>query len=574
MIPDLPVWSVRPNWREGLTERLEWLTEVLASPTGAEQRIALRSVPRRYFEFTVNPTDGERTLLDLMLRRTSAGKWLLPLWHERAVIRTTSVDRRLDFDNRWREFVTGEWAVVYQSAFIYTVVEITGQDDDGLDIAEPVDAKRGTPVFPLRTAWQTDAGVTVSALTSRVGESQVGFMLERGDIHSADVTDFPMHEGLPVIAVEANRANGLDTTYENTYSETDSTVGLIYRASETDRSFANQSHTWQIVGRKDRQRMRRLLYAMNGQRDPVWLPTFNDDLLVVRPAAAGNQTLDVARCGLNLFGVPAPGRDLIYREGLILALDALAAPPDADRERVVLAQPLAAKVPSGAGFSFLEKVRLNQDLVEITHHVDSDGVMEIGAAFRAFADTRQTDGPLRLAIPAAEQTAGSCGLPGEVYVGLRNLGFEESFVGGGTWTGMSGRTGKSYDGTLPREGAFMATKVRSGGRAKQRIAVPPTLTARIDQGGVILRGYGGQHKSRTYPTIDSRLFVTFRDAAGVALAEVAGDYHAGDWTDVILQDSIIPVDTRFIDFGMDFRHNPGSEHDNLWDAMTPPRYIT
>ena len=60
-IPDLPVWTIRPNWKGGILERLEWLTDVLASDTGVEQRRSVRPTPRRSFEITVNPTRNERT---------------------------------------------------------------------------------------------------------------------------------------------------------------------------------------------------------------------------------------------------------------------------------------------------------------------------------------------------------------------------------------------------------------------------------------------------------------------------------------------------------------------------------
>src|SRR3546814_9546243 len=79
-LPAFPVWSIRPNWREGVLERLEWLTDVLSSTIGVEQRRALRVSPRRYIEITVNPTGNERSFLDLVLHKMGSDKWLFPLW--------------------------------------------------------------------------------------------------------------------------------------------------------------------------------------------------------------------------------------------------------------------------------------------------------------------------------------------------------------------------------------------------------------------------------------------------------------------------------------------------------------
>jgi hypothetical protein len=45
-----PVFLSRPNWKSGITERLEWQTDVMISETGAEQRRPVRTYPRRSIE--------------------------------------------------------------------------------------------------------------------------------------------------------------------------------------------------------------------------------------------------------------------------------------------------------------------------------------------------------------------------------------------------------------------------------------------------------------------------------------------------------------------------------------------
>ena len=67
-IEDLPIWTFRPNWSGGVTERLEWLTDVLPSRVGAEQRRGLRLSPRRSLEFQLLLHGEERTFFDLMLQ--------------------------------------------------------------------------------------------------------------------------------------------------------------------------------------------------------------------------------------------------------------------------------------------------------------------------------------------------------------------------------------------------------------------------------------------------------------------------------------------------------------------------
>lgn len=59
----MDVWPLRPNWREPLRISHTYLTEVISSRSGKEQRRAMRQTPRRTVEFTVTTErDRFRTL--------------------------------------------------------------------------------------------------------------------------------------------------------------------------------------------------------------------------------------------------------------------------------------------------------------------------------------------------------------------------------------------------------------------------------------------------------------------------------------------------------------------------------
>ena len=66
-IQNYPVWTFEPNWSGSVSEMLEWLTDVMASPDGSEQRRSLRSFPRRSMDVATAAEGDERQLLDNML---------------------------------------------------------------------------------------------------------------------------------------------------------------------------------------------------------------------------------------------------------------------------------------------------------------------------------------------------------------------------------------------------------------------------------------------------------------------------------------------------------------------------
>ncbi|MEL2255713.1 hypothetical protein, partial [Klebsiella pneumoniae] len=60
----ITAWPFAPDWADGVQESLEWLTELLTSTSGVEQRRSLRLSPRRSFEAEFYAEGRERVLLD------------------------------------------------------------------------------------------------------------------------------------------------------------------------------------------------------------------------------------------------------------------------------------------------------------------------------------------------------------------------------------------------------------------------------------------------------------------------------------------------------------------------------
>jgi hypothetical protein len=67
---------------EPITERLSWLTAIQTSPTGAEQREALRLTPRRAIDIRCMLDAMERSYFDVLLAQNGGGKWWVPIPHE------------------------------------------------------------------------------------------------------------------------------------------------------------------------------------------------------------------------------------------------------------------------------------------------------------------------------------------------------------------------------------------------------------------------------------------------------------------------------------------------------------
>lgn len=412
MIPAFPVWSIRPNWREGVLERLEWLTDVLSSTIGVEQRRALRVSPRRYIEITVNPTGNERSFLDLVLHKMGSDKWLFPLWWDQAKLSADIVagDSRVDFDNTYREFLTGGTALLYKDAFTWEVISIVDQDDDGLDLDVVLDSDwpKGTKVFPLRLA-RLSTDTSLDALTTTVGEAVLLFqIIEPNDYVETAPADLTF-EGMPVLTLPPNRSQTITTDHVRLSAERDNSTGIPYRVDPAGRAFQIQGHSWIKVGRQEQAEFRSFLYWMRGRQKALWLPSFNQDFVTSRASALASVSLDIQKIGITYAGGVIDGRDVILVDGTPGRITDIGAPQSAAEERLRIAAGLTGAVAAGEAGSFMSPARLNQDTVELLHHADSEGPLECSLTFQTFNNIRDVSGPILYPIPVTAKTDERCG---------------------------------------------------------------------------------------------------------------------------------------------------------------------
>lgn len=415
MTPEYPVWSIRPNWREGVLERLEWLTDVLTSSTGVEQRRALRLSPRRYVEITVNPTKNERSFLDLVTHKLGSDEWLFPLWFDQAKLSADVAlgDLRVDFDNTYREFETGGFALLFKDAFTWEVISIVDQDDDGLDLDVVLDADwpSGTKVYPLRLA-RLATDTSIDALTTTVGESVLLFQMVQANDYTETEPAALSFEGMPVIATPPNRSQAITLDHVRLSSERDNNTGIPYRTDPAERAFQIQGHSWIKIGRQEQAEFREFLYWLRGRQRALWLPSFNEDFVAARNSALASTNLDIQKIGYEYAGSGeiVPGRDVVLIGGATPArITDIGAPQAAGEERLRIGAGLTAAVTAGASGSFMSPSRLNQDVVELLHHADSDGPMECSLTFQSFKDSRDASGAIYFPIPTTVKNDIPCG---------------------------------------------------------------------------------------------------------------------------------------------------------------------
>lgn len=149
-----PVWPFEPNWTSSVGETLEWLTDVLASPKGAEQRRTMRYFPRRTIDFTIATEGPERALLDNLLMSYGARNWYLPLWHDVTISTAASVSNTIACVPSPNIKVGTVVFIAGETPFDYQVAEVSAVGASTLTFTAPLDATvpSGSRIHPMTVA--------------------------------------------------------------------------------------------------------------------------------------------------------------------------------------------------------------------------------------------------------------------------------------------------------------------------------------------------------------------------------------------------------------------------------------
>lgn len=173
-----PVWPFEPNWESSVSETLAWLTDVLQSPTGAEQRRSIRYFPRRSLNFSVAVEAEERSMFDNMLMSYAADDWYLPLWHDVTITTANSTTTSIPCEPSPSIKVGTAIYVKGDTVYDFQITEVTAITSTGLTVSPALSrvVAAGTIIHPMTVARLIEQP-TLSAMSDAVEVAETQFLV-------------------------------------------------------------------------------------------------------------------------------------------------------------------------------------------------------------------------------------------------------------------------------------------------------------------------------------------------------------------------------------------------------------
>ncbi|WP_255874580.1 hypothetical protein [Klebsiella pneumoniae] len=379
---------MEPDWTDGITETLSWKTDVLISPTGAEQRNARRLSPRRQYEFTVLAGDADARALETQLFHAGGAIWDMPVFPDVTELLSpvAAGSQFIPLATAGRDFVVGD-NLMLKSGFgmmaSAEIVPVQSVEADGVTVSQPVAAwPSGTLIYPLRPAFFTDVPA-ITRHTDSVMRVQMRCQLAAHNPFAA-VSGATLYRGHPVLTDDADWVDDLTAEYQRLMLELDNEYGIPARTDTAGRAFIMQQHVWSRANRETQTRLREFLYWLRGRQRAVWVSSQARDFI---PQAASGNALDVEVAGFSEYGVVSGRRDLRIRcqDGSDVYRRIVSAIRQENHETLFL-DGETPDIGEIAAVSFMTLCRQNTDDITWEHATDADGFAQISTTFRGIRD--------------------------------------------------------------------------------------------------------------------------------------------------------------------------------------------
>lgn len=366
-------WTWRPDWARGISESLEWMTDILEAEEGDEQRIGRRITPRQTWAFTSTAVRAERQAMEAAIAGWGARTWAVPLWPHGTDLKVAAQpgDTVLQAAGTYREFTAGGLALVIgDDALVSEVVEVEAVTDTTIVLRRGLSRQwpLGTVIYPAKSARLTD--VSISRFTGECSDAGVTFTVVAPNPHpQLDPATLPQHRGYGVLELRPDWSQAPALDADRRVAQSDNGTGIPRQVDRAGYPTLRQVLRYGPLGRVELDYMRQLQYYLAGRLRALWVSSQAQDFHLQALAAPGASNIDVAYTGYTAFLRNQVGRtDIRIQTRAGVQYRQITGSTDLGNgvERLGLAEPLQLLLDpaDGVEISFLSLIRGDSDRLE------------------------------------------------------------------------------------------------------------------------------------------------------------------------------------------------------------------
>lgn len=370
------VFALGPDWSEDFIEAFVWLTDVMRSRNATEQRVQLRLVPRRSWEFRVLALEAaEQAHLQALLWAWQDRFFAVPFWPDAlGVDEMAAGTTAIPLDLAGYDFDDGGLALLWQDWRTWEAVQIDSVQPTGLVLVRGTQRAwpAGTVCVPLRNA-AVQPSLEVNQLVPSAAATRLRFTLAANEVSTnrIAVVSPTQYRGLDVWLEEPDESEAGSIEVARELALIDGSTGIFELDSRSYGAEPGREVRHWFEGHDSISAFLGWLRRRAGRAVPVWAPTRRADFELAGPVGPGATTITVVWTGYSSFyHLAGSRRDLAFlkADGSWLFRRITAAEDLGDSEQLTLDSALGAEVAEPEDFElicFLELCRLDADQVEL-----------------------------------------------------------------------------------------------------------------------------------------------------------------------------------------------------------------
>jgi hypothetical protein len=314
----ITLFSVAPDWNEGMEESIEFLTDVLKKYSDNEMRRGLRQLPRRamrYRALTLNARDAAG--MESLVWGWQNQPYGVPWWQDAQplgndinagsfVIPVATADRL---------FAPGGLLCIWVDEFTFEALSVESVSGSAVTTSSPTQfawkGGPGTRVMPIFLC-RLPSKVTVRRQSSEIDQIDVEFIGEAAQAAPAPTTSLAQYKGFDVLEIAPNWAEApLSRDYNRSLVTIDPKIGPIEVIDKGGTPIVGQEFPWWLDTHPNITAFRAFVLRRFGQLVPFWIPTWDQDLVLFQDVGATDSGMRIKSEFYTRFFFPNPSRRFV-----------------------------------------------------------------------------------------------------------------------------------------------------------------------------------------------------------------------------------------------------------------------
>lgn len=359
-------------------EVLEWKTDITPS-FNTEQRLALRTAPRQFFNYTCHLTQYEFSKAKAIATQWAHRVYGVPVWAELTRLGSLSPGATfLSFDTSNADYRENDVILLWESNERQVAVEITTVEAGGLNLKIPLEMSFEIAyVMPLRFA-RAPEGISFTRGGNVHTTANCNFQVTRNKDLGSSI-GYPTYRGKDVVIDRTIVVGDIKERIFRSVDTFDNGSGVVDIDVSSNKLDFHQVLTISTRNRTERWKARQWLHRLRGKQKTFWLVSWNRDLEVVIDFTSTATGLTVKSINYALlYGV----KDIMiqFKDGTRVFKRILSGTANPDgTENINFDSPVGVtSTAENVDFiSFMSHVRLDTDAVEISHTYDGQTEINI-----------------------------------------------------------------------------------------------------------------------------------------------------------------------------------------------------